>query len=68
MKRKEKNQYVKRQHYVPQFSIRPFEIEKEKCLVVKLDTLEITEQRTQDILQEIDLYEVKNEFGEYVKR
>lgn len=46
MKWKEKNQYVKRQHYVPQFSIRPFEIEKEKCLVVKLDTLEITEQRT----------------------
>lgn len=63
-----KNQYVKRQHYVPQFSIRPFEIEKEKCLVVKLDTLEITKQRTQDILQEIDLYEVKNEFGEYVNR
>lgn len=68
MKWKEKNQYVKRQHYVPQISIRPFEIEKEKCLVVKLDTLEITEQRTQDILQEIDLYEVKNEFGEYVNR
>ena len=65
---KEKNQYAKRQHYVPQFSIRPFETEKGKCLVVKLNTMEIIEKLTQDILQEIDLYEVKNEYGEYINR
>ncbi|MFZ2577381.1 MAG: DUF4238 domain-containing protein [Lactococcus hircilactis] len=65
---KEKNQYVKRQHYVPQFSIRPFEVEKGKCLVVDLKNLEVSKQDTQNILQEIDLYEVKNEFGEYINR
>lgn len=65
---KEKNQYVKRQHYVPQFSIRPFEVEKGKCLVVDLKNLEVSKQDTQNILQEIDLYEEKNEFGEYINR
>lgn len=52
----EKNEYVKRQHYVPKFSIRPFEIKKGICLIANLSTLEISEQQTSNILQEIDLY------------
>ena len=31
----EKNEYVKRQHYVPKFSIRPFEIKKGICLIAE---------------------------------
>ncbi|AFW90767.1 hypothetical protein uc509_0064 [Lactococcus cremoris subsp. cremoris UC509.9] len=30
--------------------------------------MEIIKKQTQDILQEIDLYEVKNEYGEYINR
>lgn len=65
---KEKNEYVKRQHYIPQFSIRPFEIKKGICLTLDLNSFEVSEQETANILQEIDLYEVQNEFGEYINR
>jgi hypothetical protein len=65
-----KKQYTKKEHYIPQYSIRPFEIEKGKCLVANLEhtPATISMKPTNEIMQEIDLYEVKNEFGEYINR
>lgn len=66
----EKKEFVKKQHYIPQFSIRPFEITKGYCLAVNLETnpFEIVENKTENIMQEHDLYEVKDNNGNYVNR
>lgn len=66
----EKKEFVKKQHYIPQFSIRPFEITKGYCLTVNLETnpFEISEKKTENIMQENDLYEVKDNDGKYVNR
>ncbi|MGE1109223.1 DUF4238 domain-containing protein [Bacillus wiedmannii] len=66
----EKKEFVKKQHYIPQFSIRPFEITKGYCLTVNLETnpFEISEKKTENIMQEKDLYEVKDNDGKYVNR
>ncbi|MCU7679352.1 DUF4238 domain-containing protein [Bacillus thuringiensis] len=66
----EKKEFVKKQHYIPQFSIRPFEITKGYCLAVNLETnpFEILEKKTENIMQELDLYEVKDNNGKYVNR
>ncbi|MBG9749532.1 hypothetical protein ABD81_30010 [Bacillus thuringiensis] len=66
----EKKEFVKKQHYIPQFSIRPFEITKGYCLAVNLETkpFEILEKKTENIMQEYDLYEVKDNNGKYVNR
>ncbi|MYW23031.1 DUF4238 domain-containing protein [Bacillus thuringiensis] len=66
----EKNDFVKKQHYIPQFSIKPFEITEGYCLTVILKTtpFKITRMSTKNIMQENDLYEVKNTDGEYVNR
>ncbi|PFH71650.1 hypothetical protein COI61_25230 [Bacillus cereus] len=50
--------------------MRPFEIAKGYCLTVNLeaDTLEAKEKKTEYIMQEIDLYEVKDADGNYVNR
>ncbi|MDA2385622.1 DUF4238 domain-containing protein [Bacillus cereus] len=66
----EKKEFVKKQHYIPQFSIRPFEITKGYCLTVNLETnpFEISENKTENIMQENDLYEVKDSEGKYVNR
>ncbi|PFL59597.1 hypothetical protein COJ27_23715 [Bacillus cereus] len=65
-----KKDFTKRQHYIPQFSIRPFEITKGYCLTVNLETnpFEISEKKTENIMQEYDLYEVKDNEGKYVNR
>lgn len=44
----ERTQFVKKEHYIPQFSMRPFEIAKGFCLTVNLeaDTLEAKEKKT----------------------
>lgn len=43
-----KNTVCKKEHYIPQFSMRPFEIAKGFCLTVNLeaDTLEAKEKKT----------------------
>ncbi|MGG4308756.1 DUF4238 domain-containing protein [Bacillus anthracis] len=66
----EKNDFVKKQHYIPQFSIKPFEITDGYCLTVILKTtpFKITRMSTKNIMQENDLYEVKDTGGEYVNR
>ncbi|WP_117161196.1 DUF4238 domain-containing protein [Paraliobacillus sp. X-1268] len=66
----ESRQFVKREHYITQFSIRPFEITKGLCLTVNLKAtpLEILHKRTEDIMQDIDLYEVMDNTGSYVNR
>ncbi|ENQ3113130.1 DUF4238 domain-containing protein [Bacillus cereus] len=50
--------------------MRPFEIAKGFCLTVNLeaDALEAKKKKTEYIMQEIDLYEVKNAAGNYVNR
>lgn len=65
-----REQYVWKQHYIPQFSIRPFEIFKGKCLCINLteDALVGTLMKTENIMQNIDFYEVKDAFGNYVNR
>lgn len=67
---KPKQQYTKRQHYIPQFSIRPFEFAKGKCLIIDLkkDPLKVSAKKTADIMQEIDLYESKDFEGNYVNQ
>lgn len=66
----EKRQYTKRQHYIPQYSLKPFESSKGKCLTINLkDTnLKIREKGIKNIMQEIDLYEFKKYSGEYIER
>ncbi len=66
----QKKQYTKRQHFIPQFSIRPFEVSKGKCLIIDLNKspLEIESKKTADIMQEIDLYESIDSEGNYIKR
>lgn len=65
----EKQQFTRRQHYVPQYSIRPFEIECGKCLVMKdvhaSPTIEL--QATADTFQKVDLYETKTPHGTYIQ-
>lgn len=65
-----KKDFVKKQHYIPQFSIKPFEITEGYCLTVILKTTpcKITRMSTRNIMQENDLYEVKDTDGEYVNR
>ncbi|EEM14152.1 MULTISPECIES: DUF4238 domain-containing protein [Bacillus] len=66
----EKKDFVKKQHYIPQFSIKPFEITEGYCRTVILKTtpFKITKMSTRNIMQENDLYEVKDLDGEYVNR
>ncbi|OUB88489.1 hypothetical protein BK784_28655 [Bacillus thuringiensis serovar medellin] len=66
----EKKEFVKRQHYVPRFSIRPFEITEGYCLIVifKKTPLKEMKMSTKKIMQENDLYEVKDIDGKYVNR
>ncbi|KAB2425281.1 MULTISPECIES: DUF4238 domain-containing protein [Bacillus cereus group] len=63
-------QYVRKEHYIPQFSIRPFEISHGFCLTVNLRAtpIEILQKKTENIMQEIDLYEVRDNAGNYVNR
>lgn len=65
----ENQQFTRRQHYVPQYSIRPFEIERGKCLVMKevhsKPTIEL--QATADTFQKVDLYETKTPHGAYIQ-
>lgn len=65
-----REQYVRKQHYIPQFSIRPFEISKGKCLCVNVteNPLAGTLMKTENIMQNIDFYEVKDASGDYVNR
>ena len=67
---KQKQQFTKRQHFIPQFSIRPFEVAKGKCLIIDLKKkpLEVSIKKTADIMQEIDLYESKDSEGNYINR
>ncbi|PFJ07531.1 DUF4238 domain-containing protein [Bacillus thuringiensis] len=66
----EKKDFAKKQHYIPRFSIKPFEITEGYCLTVILKTtpFKTTRMSTKNIMQEKDLYEVKDNAGEYVNR
>lgn len=66
----ENKQFVRKEHYIPQFSIRPFEIFDGFCLTVSLKAtpFEILQKKTENIMQEIDLYEVRDNAGNYVNR
>ncbi|PFL09803.1 DUF4238 domain-containing protein [Bacillus thuringiensis] len=66
----EKKDFAKKQHYIPRFSIKPFEITEGYCLTVILKTtpFKTTRMSTKNIMQEKDLYEVKDTDGEYVNR
>lgn len=67
---KQKNQYVKKQHFIPQFSIRPFEVVKGECLTINLEQIPLKAvlKKTADVMQEIDLYESKDSQGNYIER
>ncbi|MEE3950120.1 DUF4238 domain-containing protein [Bacillus wiedmannii] len=66
----ENKQFVRKEHYIPQFSIRPFEISGGFCLTVNLKAspLGVLQKKTENIMQEIDLYEVRDNTGNYVNR
>ncbi|EEM56703.1 MULTISPECIES: DUF4238 domain-containing protein [Bacillus cereus group] len=66
----EKKEFVKKQHYIPRFSIKPFEITEGYCRTVILKTtpFKIMKMSTKNIMQENDLYEVKDLNGEYINR
>ncbi|HDR7646150.1 TPA: DUF4238 domain-containing protein [Bacillus mycoides] len=66
----EKKDFVKKQHYIPRFSIKPFEITEGYCLTVifKKTPLKKLKMSTKNIMQENDLYEVKDNDGKYVNR
>ncbi len=66
----EKRQYTKRQHYIPQYSLKPFESSNGKCFTINLKdaNLKIKEKGIKNIMQEIDLYELKKYSGEYIER
>lgn len=67
---KQKNQYVKKQHFIPQFSIRPFEVVKGECLTINSEQIPLKAvlKKTADVMQEIDLYESKDSQGNYIER
>ncbi|MED1024220.1 DUF4238 domain-containing protein [Bacillus mycoides] len=66
----EKKDFVKKQHYIPRFSIKPFEITEGYCRTVILKTtpFKIMKMSTKNIMQEKYLYEVKDIDGKYVNR
>ncbi|PGP19209.1 hypothetical protein COA01_21835 [Bacillus cereus] len=66
----EKKDFAKKQHYIPQFSIKPFEFTEGYChtVIFKKTPLKKIKMSTKTIMQENDLYEVKDNDGEYVNR
>ena len=62
MNLEKETEYTKKQHFIPQFSIRPFEIEKNICLVAKINNeiVTVSSEKTEDIMQHLDLYEWSN--------
>ncbi|PHD43401.1 hypothetical protein COF67_26820 [Bacillus toyonensis] len=66
----EKKDFAIKQHYIPRFSIKPFEITEGYCLTVifKKTPLKKIKMSTKNIMQEKDLYEVKDIDGKYVSR
>jgi hypothetical protein len=70
MNLEKETEYTKKQHFIPQFSIRPFEIEKNICLVAKINNeiVTVSSEKTEDIMQHLDLYESIKENGEYINR
>lgn len=65
-----KKEYVKKQHYIPQFVLRTF-VNSSKGIPfvnIKKQPLELMYSKPINLMQERDFYEIKNIYGEYVSR
>lgn len=67
---KVKKNYVKQQHYIPQFVLKNFQIDNSQILFtnIKKSPLEIHKSRPMKLMQEKNFYEIKDESGNYILR
>lgn len=67
---KVKKNYVKQQHYIPQFVLKNFQKENNRILFtnIKQAPLKIHESSPMKLMRENDFYEIKDENGNYVLR
>lgn len=65
-----KENFVKHQHYIPQFALKYFESEDEKILFTQIDRepLKQLKAKSNKLMQEKDFYEIKDQENEYIFR
>lgn len=65
-----KREFVKREHYIPQFALKYFGNEQGKLPFVNIETapFKLLFSSTTKLMQERDFYEIKNADGEYILR
>jgi len=65
-----KSNYVKQQHYIPQFALKYFENEKKMIPFTRIDKkpLEFMKTKSTKLMQEKDFYEIKDQENEYILR
>lgn len=67
---KDKMNFVKQQHYIPQFALKNFQKDDNKIsyTIIKQSPLKVHKSGPMKIMQEKDFYEIKDDNGNYVLR
>lgn len=65
-----KDNYVKKQHFIPQFALKSFQNKEKKIAFTNIekDPLKLFFSQTENLMQEKDFYEIKTEEGKYILR
>lgn len=65
-----KKEYVRKQHYIPQYALKAFQTGKKGIPFINLhhEPIKLRYSQSRDLMQEKDFYEIKNEDGNYIFR